>query len=129
MSNPMRVPAILLLVILGLLALGWVYGAVANWDEIASRPVRLAYVIADFGLVIPIGVAAAAGLLRRARWSGPLFALALGLLLFDIAHGVLYLIWDNYFGIPLPAGFGLLGLTLLYTWYGMRSLLRKDGGP
>jgi hypothetical protein len=128
-SYPLRVPAILLLVILGLLALGWVYGAATNWEAISSRPVRLAYIIADFGLVIPIGVAAAIGLLRGARWGGPLFALALGLLLFDIAHGVLYLIWDNYFGIPIPAGFGLLAVTLVYTWYGIRSLLRTAPRP
>lgn len=132
MTDPLRRPAILLLVILALLALGWAYGVLTDWQAIADRPVRLAYLIADFGLVIPLGVIGAVGVLRRRAWSAPLFAVALGALLFDIAHGVFYLIWDNFFGIPWAVAFGLLLLTLAYVALGVRALIRSAamrGGP
>lgn len=113
----------ILFVILVLLALGWVWGAVSNWGEIESRPVRLAYIICDFLIVIPLGVAAGLGLKRGHAWATPLFPLALGALLFDIAHGVFYLIWDNYFGIPLWLGFVLLAATVGYIAFAVRALL------
>ena len=64
-SSKLNVAVYALFAILALLALGWAYGAIANWGEIASRPVRLAYLIADFALVIPAGIVS--GLLRDFR--------------------------------------------------------------
>lgn len=126
-ADPMRWPAIVLLAILALLAVGWAFGAATRWEEIEDRPVRLAYLIADFGIVIPLGVAAGVGALRRRAWAYPLFAVAVGALLFDIAHGVLYLIWDNYFDIPLVAGFGILVLALAYAAWASLVLIRREG--
>src|SRR5687768_12532860 len=115
MSKQLNLAVNILFAVLILLALGWVWGVFANWDEIASRPVRLAYIICDFLFVIPVGVAAGIGLKRGKPWAIPLFPLALGALLFDIAHGVFYLIWDNYFGIPLWLAFVLLAAVVAYT--------------
>lgn len=128
MKDSLRLPAILLLVILGLLALGWVWGVATNWPEIVSRPVRLAYIICDVAFVIPVGVAAALGVLRRKTWALPVFTLALGALLFDVAHGVFYLIWDNYFNIPLPVAFALLAVTAGYVAWATRLVIARITG-
>lgn len=123
MSKQLNLAVNILFVVLVLLALGWVWGVFANWDEIASRPVRLAYIICDFLFVIPVGVIAGIGLKRGKSWARSLFPLALGALLFDIAHGVLYLIWDNYFGIPLWLAFVLLVVTVAYTAFAVRAVM------
>lgn len=123
MSKQLNLAVNILFVVLILLALGWVWGVFANWDEIASRPVRLAYIICDFLFVIPVGVIAGVGLKREKPWARTLFPLALGALLFDVAHGVLYLIWDNYFGIPLWLAFVLLAVTVAYTVFAMRAVM------
>lgn len=125
-----RRAAVALMAILALLAAGWVYGAVTDWESIATRPTRLAYIICDFGLVIPAGYAAAIGVLRGTRWAPGLFAFALGALAFDIAHGVVYLRWDNYFGVPWAATLLLLVATLGFAWYGLRAVtLSSSGDP
>ena len=128
-GDPMRLPAILLLVILALLAAGWAFGAATRWEEIEDRPVRLAYLICDFGIVIPLGVAAAVGVLGRRAWAPPVFAVAVGALLFDIAHGVFYLIWDNYFNVPLAVAFVLLALAVAYTAWVSVVLIRRQASP
>ncbi|GIV60545.1 hypothetical protein GQ464_007735 [Rhodocaloribacter litoris] len=122
MSKRLRIAVYVLWGLLGLLALGWIYGVATGWDEIVSRPVRLAYIICDAGLVIPLGVVAGLGLRRGRTWAPALFALALGALLFDVAHGVFYLIWDNYFGIPLWLGFVLLAVLAGYVVFALKAL-------
>jgi len=112
----------ILFVILVLLALGWVYGVIANWNEIVSRPVRLAYIICDFTIVIPWGFIAGFGIKRGKRWAYSLFPFVLGALFFDTAHGIFYLIWDNYFNIPLVVAFLLLLLLLVYTVSALRNV-------
>ncbi|NOG51714.1 MAG: hypothetical protein HND48_21515 [Chloroflexi bacterium] len=87
---------------------------------------RLAYIICDLFLVIPLGVAGGYGLKRGKSWGGPVFVLALGVLLFDIAHGMFYLIWDNYFGIPLWLGFILLAVLIVYTAFAIRALMQSS---
>jgi hypothetical protein len=122
MTKQLNIAVNVLLVVLILLALGWVWGAVNNWDEIESRPVRLAYIILDFLFVIPVGLAAIYGLRQGKSWGGTLFVFALGALLFDVAHGVFYLIWDNFFGVPLPLAFVMLAVLVAYTVYAIRAL-------
>ena len=126
MSNRQNLAINILLGVLILLAFGWVWGVFANWEEIASRPVRLAYIICDFLFVIPVGVIASIGLKRGKSWAKSLFILALGALLFDIAHGVLYLVWDNYFSIPLWMAFVLLAGTVAYTVFAVRAVMSTD---
>lgn len=111
-----------LMIILALLAAGWVYGALTNWESIASRPTRLAYVICDFGLVIPVGYAASVGVLRGTSWAPRLFAFAVGALVFDVAHGVVYLRWDNYFGVPWAATLPVLVAALGFAWYALLAV-------
>lgn len=125
MSKQLNLAVNILFIVLALLALGWAWGVFANWDEIVSRPVRLAYIICDFLFVIPVGVIAGVGIKRGKPWATALFPLALGALLFDIAHGVLYLIWDNYFGIPLWMAFILLAAAVAYTVFAMRALMSR----
>jgi hypothetical protein len=125
MSKQLNLAVNILFVVLVLLALGWAWGVFANWDEIVSRPVRLAYIICDFLFVIPVGIVAGLGLKREKPWAAALFPLALGALLFDVAHGVLYLIWDNYFGIPLWMAFILLAAAVAYTVVAMRALMSR----
>ena len=124
MDKQLRIVVYVLYGFLALLALGWAWGAATNWEEIASRPVRLAYVICDFALVIPLGVAAGWGLLQRKAWAFFLFPLALGALLFDVAHGVFYLIWDNYFGVPWIVAFALLLTLGVYLVMAFRAVQR-----
>jgi hypothetical protein len=127
MTKQLNTAANILLVVLVLLALGWVYGVIANWGEIESRPVRLAYIICDFLIVIPVGLAAVYGLKRSRPWGGAVFALALGALLFDIAHGIFYILvppYDNYFGLPWPLALLLLAVVVAYTVYAVRALVQ-----
>ncbi len=126
MTKRLKWSAWILLVMLALLAVGWAYGAITDWPAIADRPVRLAYIIGDFGLVIPLGVAGGVGLLKNARWAGSVFTLAVGALLFDVAHGVFYLIWDNYFGIPLAVAVLLLAVLMGYVVFAMYALAERD---
>jgi hypothetical protein len=126
MSKELNLAVNILFVLLILLALGWVGGAIFNWNEIVTRPVRLAYIICDFLLVIPLGVAAGIGLKRGLVWGRMLFPFALGALLFDIAHGIFYLIWDNYFGVPWIAAFVLLLVVIAYCVFALRALMQSS---
>ncbi len=122
MTKPLNRAVNILFVALVLLGLGWVGGVLFNWDQIVSRPVRLAYIICDFGFVIPVGFVAGFGLKRGKRWAYSLFPFVLGALLFDFAHGVFYLIWDNYFGVPWIVMFVLLIVLIVYSVYALRSV-------
>jgi hypothetical protein len=122
MSKQLNNAINILFVVLVLLALGWVWGVISNWNEIVSRPVRLAYIICDFLIVMPLGFVSGWGLKNGKPWAKTLFPLALGALLFDIAHGIFYLIWDNYFGVPLFLAFVLLIVFIGYVVYAMRAL-------
>jgi hypothetical protein len=126
MSKQLNWAINILFILLVLLALGWIGGAITNWNAIASRPVRLAYILCDFLIVIPLGFIAGVGLKRRKSWADSLFSLALGALLFDVAHGIFYLIWDNYFGIPWIAAFLLLLIFIGYTIFAIRALERAE---
>lgn len=127
MRPGMRRAAGVLAALVILLALGWGWGVVKNWSEIVSRPVRLAYIIADFGLVIPLGLVSAWGVWREKLWAPTLFAFAVGTLVFDTAHGIFYLIWDNYFHIPLAVGFLILAVLLAYAVAVLRSVHAERG--
>jgi hypothetical protein len=129
MSKQLNWAINILFVLLILLALGWVWGVISNWDQIVSRPVRLAYIICDFLFVIPAGLIAGFGLKRGKPWANSLFSLALGALLFDIAHGIFYLIWDNYFGVPLLVAFILLLVVIGYVIFAIRALERAEHSP
>ncbi len=126
MSKQLNLAVNLLFVLLVLLALGWIGGVIFNWEAIASRPVRLAYIICDFLIVIPVGIAAGIGLKRGQPWANSLFALALGALLFDIAHGIIYLLWDNYFGVPWIVALLILLVVVAYTVFSIRALERTE---
>jgi|FLYN01.1.fsa_nt_gi hypothetical protein len=126
MSKQLNLAVNILFVLLALLALGWIGGVIFNWQAIASRPVRLAYIICDFLLVIPVGLAAGIGLKRGKPWADSLFTFALGALLFDIAHGIFYLIWDNYFGVPWLIALILLLVVVGYTVFAIRALERAE---
>jgi hypothetical protein len=122
MMKQLKILVYILYAFLALLALGWVWGAATNWDEIASRPVRLAYIICDFAIVLPAGIAAAVGLQKDRPWAYTLFPFVLGALLFDTAHGVFYLLWDNYFGVSQVIPFGLLVALAIYTYAALRAV-------
>jgi len=117
----------ILFVLLILLALGWLFGVVHNWGEIASRPVRLAYLICDFTIVIPSGLVSIWGLRNGRRWASLPFVFALGALLFDTAHGVFYLLWDNYFGVPWIVAFVVLIALGIYVVYAIRVVQANLG--
>lgn len=124
MSPTLRRDAWILIAVCLLLGAGWVYGIAVNWPAIESRPVRLAYLICDAALVIPVGLAAGLGVLQRRPWALAVLPFALGALLFDTAHGVVYLIWDNFFHLPLPAAFAILGLLVIYCLLSVRNVAR-----
>jgi peptidoglycan/LPS O-acetylase OafA/YrhL len=121
-SKPLDRAVNILFVVLVLLALGWIGGAISNWPAIQSRPVRLAYIICDFLIVIPLGVAAGVGLKQGRPWARNLFVLTLGALLFDIAHGVFVQIWDPYFGVNWLLTLPLIVLVVVYIVYAVRAL-------
>jgi peptidoglycan/LPS O-acetylase OafA/YrhL len=124
-SKPLNRAVNILFVVLVLLALGWIGGAIANWDQIVNRPVRLAYIICDFLIVIPLGFIAGIGLKQGKLWAPNLFVLTLGALLFDIAHGVFVQIWDPYFGVHWLLMMPLLVVVVVYIVYAVRALERE----
>lgn len=44
----------------------------------------------------------------------------------DVAHGVFYLIWDNYFGIPLAVAVLMLAVLMGYVVFAMYALAERD---
>jgi hypothetical protein len=51
----------------------------------------------------------------------------LGALLFDTAHGVFYLLWDNYFGVPWIVAFAALIALGIYVVYAIRVVQANLG--
>ncbi len=44
----------------------------------------------------------------------------------DVAHGVFYLIWDNYFGIPLAVAVLMLAVLMGYVVFAMYAIAERD---
>lgn len=125
MTKQLKFSVYALFAILALLALAWVFGVMENWDGMIERPVRAAYFLCDATLVIPLGIAAGIGVLKDQRWARYLFIFVLGALLFDTAHQVYYLIWDNYFGLPFAYFLALYALIAVYCVFAFVAVLKR----
>jgi hypothetical protein len=125
MTKQLKFSVYTLFAILGMLALAWIFGVTQNWQGMIERPTRAAYFLCDVTLVIPLGVIAGVGVLAEKRWARYLFVFVLGALLFDTAHQVYYLIWDNYFGAPMTYFIILYIIVAAYCIFTFIAVLKR----
>ena len=116
----------LLSLVLALLLMAYSYGLTTQWDQMTQRPVRASYFFSDMLVLFPLGIASLVGLVRRKRWSGHIYLLTLGVLLFDMAHQMFYLFFDNYFGVPLYVPIMVMAIVIVYSIYGSRVIFKHS---
>ena len=115
MTAKLRTAVYLLFAILAILAAAYVYGVGTQWREMVARPVRACYFLSDLTVVFPLGLAAGVGLLGGRRWAAHLFLVVIGALVFDTAHQVYYLFFEDYFDVPLWSAALLLAIVVGYA--------------
>jgi hypothetical protein len=115
MNKLEKISVWILIFILVLLASAYVYGLSSQLSEMINRPVRITYFISDIIILYPLGVAAIVGMFKSKIWGRRFFLLTLGALLFDMAHQVIYLMWENYSGLPIIVPVILLVIVLVYA--------------
>ncbi len=124
LSDP---PATILLILLIVLTLVWIGGIATSWGAIAARPERLATLVADVSAVIVPGFAAVFLVWRGGPRAHLWYVLALGTYLYAVVHNVAYLLWDNYFGVPLAVAVALTVVFAGYVIYAVRAIRIGDG--
>src|SRR5262249_46683847 len=87
-----------------------------------ARPVRVSYFLSDVTVVFPLGLWAGIGLLLGHRRAARAFLLVLGALVFDTAHQVYYLFFEDYFGVPLWSAAALLAVVAGYALFAYRAV-------
>lgn len=118
-------------VLIGLLVLlagAYVYGVSAEWEGMLERPVRISYFLADLLVLYPLGIMTILGMIRRTDWRYRTLWLTLGVLLFDMAHQMIYLFRDNYFGAPLAIPVLLFALIVGFTLYSLHATYHRTTG-
>ena len=125
MTKQLKFSVYTLFAILAALAVAWGFGVLRNWDGMIERPTRAAYFLCDVTIVIPVGIIAGCGVLAEKRWARYLFVFVLGALLLDTAHQVYYLIWDNYFGMPLEYFVILYAVVAVYCIFTFAAVLKR----
>lgn len=113
---------IILAGILLLLTVAYVYGVGTQLEEMLARPVRISYFASDLLVLYPLGIATIIGMVRRHAWRYRALWLTLGALLFDMAHQMIYLFRDNYFGVHLAVPVLLFLLIVAFTVYALNSI-------
>ena len=116
----------ILSMMLALLLVAYSYGLTTQWDQMTERPVRASYFFSDLLVLFPLGIASIVGLSRRKSWSGHIYLLTLGVLLFDMAHQMFYLFFDNYFGVPLYVPVMVMAIVIVYSIYGSRVIFKQN---
>jgi len=97
--------------------LSWPIGLLLEPGRL-GRPAELEYFLADFLILLPLALAALAGLRRRAGWALPLFLLMTGGLAYSALHFAVHLFRTQSSGVArtgLVAGVVLLlaGLAVI----------------
>ena len=92
---------------------GWAVAIMISWNHIVTSHARLGYLISDLGLAVPLCVAAGLAAVNERPNAGPLTLVCVGALAYDGLHFGVYLIQEQFLGIPTPVYLGLIGLTLL----------------
>jgi hypothetical protein len=82
--------------------------------------------MSDLTILFPLAIAAIIGLSKNRVWGRRLFLLTLGALLFDTAHQVYYLFWDNYFGMPWMVAALLLAVMIGYAVFGYYAVTARQ---
>ncbi len=124
LSDP---PATILLILLVALTLVWIGGIATSWAAIAARPERLATLVADVSAVIIPGFVAVFLVWRGGPRAHLWYVLVLGTYLYAVVHNVAYLLWDNYFGVPLAVAIVLAVVFAGYVVYAVRAIRSGDG--
>ncbi len=128
MNRSERVIAGVLSGMLILLAAAYVYGVSVEWEGMLERPVRVSYFVADLLILYPLGIITIVGMFRQTDWRYRALWLTLGALLFDMAHQMIYLFRDNYFGAPLAIPVLLFALIVGFTLYSLHATYHRTTG-
>ena len=93
-----------------------------------GRPAELEYFLADFLIMLPLALAAFAGLRRGAGWALPFFLLMTGGLAYSAVHFTVHLIRGQS-STPARVGFAAGGVLLLVVLGGIaRRVIRMLTG-
>lgn len=122
MNRTERTITIILTGILLLLTAAYIYGVGTQFEEMLARPVRISYFAADLLVLFPLAIATIAGMMRQRAWRYRMLWLTLGVLLFDMAHQMIYLFRDNYFEVHLAVPVVLFLLIVAFTLYALTSI-------
>jgi hypothetical protein len=118
-SLPRWLSAVALVVVLWFLV-SWPVGLLLEPGRL-GRPGELEYFLADFLILLPLALAALAGLRRRAGWALPLFLLMTGGLAYSALHFTVHLVRGQS---STPARAGLVaGVVLLLA--GLAVIARR----
>lgn len=132
MNRMEKTVAIILTGILLLLTAAYVYGVGTQFEEMLERPVRISYFVADLLVLYPLAIATIVGIVRRRAWRYRTLWLTLGVLLFDMAHQMIYLFRDNYFEVHLAVPVLLFLLIIAFTLYALKvidtSTITRENG-
>lgn len=131
MERHRRRAAYALFGVVGWFVVSWSVAIVVDWQRIARSDVEPAYLIGDWGLVVPLCIATSLGLLKRASWAPLLFLVTMGAIAFEALHFGIHLILARFLSIPTPvyvAGILLvLGFVGWFTRHEIRFLSERIG--
>ena len=129
-----HVGGVTLIVIGGLILVGWAIVAPLKWSNIVQTNPRLGYLICDVCLVAPGCLISGIGLLTDAVWGPPTLLIAVGAAAFDLTHTFTYIAvigFPKIGGKPLPVwayGALILGTLVLLDWIAWREIRIETGG-
>jgi hypothetical protein len=112
-SSNYKAAKIVSLIVALTLIIGWPISIIVCWSSIVNSDCRLAYLIADLGLVSPLFVASWIGLQKQAAWGPYVFLVAAGALSYDALHFGIYLIKIGFLSLSPFLYAGLVSLILL----------------
>ncbi len=126
MRKPLKLSVAVMFGLLLLVSVGWVFAVMRNWSEIVVRPSRLTQLIADILTIIVPGLIAVIGMWAKKRWAHSLFIVVLGASLYAFAFNVVYLRFDNYFGVSWFIPLAFLLAFIVYMVFALRALHKDE---
>jgi hypothetical protein len=123
-SNTDKAATIFCLIIGLTLLIGWPVSMIVSWSSIVDNDCRVAYMIADLGLVSPLIVASWIGLRKSKPWGSMVFLLAVGALSYDTLHFGIFLIRIKFLGLSPVLYVALIFVILLVIFLLSKQRIR-----
>jgi hypothetical protein len=105
-----------------LLPIGWLIACLVNWDDVVHSHTRLGYLIGDVGMVAPLSLFTAYGLLKQRPFGPPVLLITIGALAYDVVHFCVFLVQEKFL---LPGAVWILIWLIvlgILTWFAIGEL-------